>query len=129
MDVVAVIGVVAAATGAAWIIGGPLRSGRFEAQESAHAAQLADLQAAKEARYREIREAEMDYRTGKLSEEDWRAIDRQLRAEAVEVLRRLDALGAAELAEAEAAASAVAAELQPGPQAPAPGTRAGADRA
>ena len=38
----------------------------------------------------------MDYRTGKLSEADWKAIDRQLRAEAVELLRRLDALGAAE---------------------------------
>jgi hypothetical protein len=36
----------------------------------------------------------MDYRTGKLSQEDYKAIDRQLRAEAVELLRRLDALGA-----------------------------------
>ena len=30
---------------------------------------------------------------GKLSEEDWRAQDRTLRAEAIEILRRLDALG------------------------------------
>ena len=36
----------------------------------------------------------MDFRTGKLSEADYKAIDRQLRAEAVELLRRLDALGA-----------------------------------
>ncbi len=35
----------------------------------------AELEAAKEAKYREIREAELDYRTGKLSREDWRALD------------------------------------------------------
>jgi hypothetical protein len=48
------------------------------------------LEAAKETKLREIREAELDYRTGKLTEEDWRAIDRQLRAEAAELLRALD---------------------------------------
>ena len=52
-----------------------------------------DLEAAKEAKYREIRDAELDFRTGKLSEEDWRALDRELRAEAMELLRRLDDLG------------------------------------
>ena len=35
----------------------------------------------------------MDYRTGKLSEPDWRALDRQLRHEAVELLHRLDEAG------------------------------------
>ena len=30
---------------------------------------------------------------GKLSDEDWRAQDRALRAEAIEILHRLDALG------------------------------------
>jgi hypothetical protein len=48
------------------------------------------LEAAKEAKYREIRDVELDYRMGKLSEEDWRASDRELRAEAVEILRQLD---------------------------------------
>ena len=52
----------------------------------------AALEAAKEAKYAEIRDAELDYRTGKLSEADWRALDRALRAEAIEILRRLDAL-------------------------------------
>jgi hypothetical protein len=94
MDVVAVALVLAAATAAGFAIAGPLRGGHVEAEDAAYAAQLEDLEAAKEARYREIREAEMDYRTGKLSEADWKAIDRQLRAEAVELLRRLDALGA-----------------------------------
>ena len=53
----------------------------------------ADLEAAKQAKYREIRDAELDHRTGKLSEADWRAQDRALRAEAVDILRRLDELG------------------------------------
>jgi uncharacterized protein HemX len=96
MDVVAVLLVLVAAVAAGWVIAGPLRGGHAEAQDAALQAQLEDLEAAKEARYREIREAEMDFRTGKLSEADYKAIDRQLRAEAVELLRRLDALGASE---------------------------------
>jgi uncharacterized protein HemX len=96
MDVVAVLLVLLAAIAAGWAIAVPLRSSHTEAEDSAYQAQLEDLEAAKEARYREIREAEMDFRTGKLSQEDWKAIDRQLRAEAVELLRRLDALGASE---------------------------------
>ena len=50
------------------------------------------LEAAKEAKYREIRDAELDYRMGKLAEEDWRAADRELRAQAMEILHELDAL-------------------------------------
>ena len=53
-----------------------------------------ELEARKEHKYREIRDAEMDFRTGKLSEADWRALDRELRAEAIEILRELDALEA-----------------------------------
>jgi hypothetical protein len=93
LDVVAVVGVLVAALAAGWIIAGPLRGGRAEADDAVLAARLEDLEAAKEARYREIREAEMDFRTGKLSEGDYKAIDRQLRQEAVEILRQLDALG------------------------------------
>jgi hypothetical protein len=93
LDGVAVLGVLVAALAAGWVIAGPLRGGRAEADDAALAARLEDLEAAKEARYREIREAEMDFRTGKLSEADYKAIDRQLRQEAVEILRQLDALG------------------------------------
>jgi hypothetical protein len=96
MDVLAVLLVLLAAVAAAVVVGLPLVRSRHERAEDAHAAQIADLEAAKAARYREIREAEMDFRTGKLSEADWKAIDRDLRAEAMEVLRRLDALGAGE---------------------------------
>jgi hypothetical protein len=94
MDVVGVVLVGVAAVVAGLVIAGPLRGGRPEADDAEYMARLEDLEAAKEARYREIREAEMDYRTGKLSEADWKGIDRQLRQEAMEVLRKLDALGA-----------------------------------
>jgi hypothetical protein len=81
--VIALLGVVV------WIVSGPLRAGAA-AVEDVEVARREDLEAAKEAKYREIRDAELDLRTGKLSESDWRALDRQLRAEAMELLRRLD---------------------------------------
>jgi hypothetical protein len=66
------------------------RPGEVERRD---AARRAELEAAKEAKYREIRDAEMDHRMGKVSEPDWRATDRELRGEAVEILRELDKLG------------------------------------
>ena len=51
-----------------------------------------ELEAAKEAKYREILDAQLDFEMGKLSKEDHRAVDRELRAEAIEILKRLDAL-------------------------------------
>ncbi len=72
----------------------PLRwRGALERREEAR---LAELRAAKEAKYREIRDAELDHRMGKLSAEDWRRVDRELRAEAIQILRELDRLGAGE---------------------------------
>jgi hypothetical protein len=52
--------------------------------------ELADLEAARDAKYREIRDAELDLRTGKLSEEDFESIDGTLRSEAIEILRAID---------------------------------------
>jgi hypothetical protein len=75
------------------VISAPLRAGRRNEREAAGAAERADLEAARDAKYAEIRDAEMDHRTGKLSEADWRAIDRRLRHEAVELLHRLDDAG------------------------------------
>ncbi len=72
------------------LVSGPLRSRRVE--EATESAEHAELEAARDAKYREIRDAELDHRTGKLSEADWRALDRGLRAEAVAILRRLDEL-------------------------------------
>ena len=73
------------------VVSAPLRARRAGPRaDPEKEADLAALEAAKEAKYREIRDAELDYRTGKLSEEDWRALDEQLRGEAVEILQRLD---------------------------------------
>jgi hypothetical protein len=49
-----------------------------------------ELEAAREAKYREIRDAELDYRTGKLSEPDYRELDAELRAEALVILDALE---------------------------------------
>jgi hypothetical protein len=76
---------------AAWIITAPLRGGARASDEQLEA-ERAELEAEREAKYREIRDAELDYRTGKLSERDWKGLDRTLRAEAVEILKRLDRL-------------------------------------
>ena len=65
-----------------------------EAGEAADADQglREQLEAAKEAKYREIRDAELDLEMGKLSAEDHRSVERGLRAEAIEILRQLDEL-------------------------------------
>jgi hypothetical protein len=73
-----------------WVVSAPLRRG--ERPEVSDAVRRDALEAAKDAKYREIRDAELDWRTGKLSNEDYREQDRRLRAEAVEILRDLDEL-------------------------------------
>jgi flagellar biosynthesis/type III secretory pathway M-ring protein FliF/YscJ len=70
----------------------PLRRGHADRVVDRDQAQRDELEAAKEAKYLEIRDAEMDFRTGKLSEADYKAMDRQLRAEAVDILRAIDEL-------------------------------------
>ncbi len=49
-----------------------------------------EADALKEAKYREIRDAELDHAAGKLSDEDFALLDAELRTEAVEILDRLD---------------------------------------
>src|SRR5437588_7628391 len=71
------------------VVTAPLRAARRPSEPSG---ELADLEAAREAKYREIRDVELDRATGKLSEEDFRAIDGQLRAEALEILDRIERL-------------------------------------
>ncbi len=85
MEVVLLVAVLAALV--ALLVLQPLRA-RTAAEPSADP--RADLEAAKEAKYREIKDAELDFRMGKTSEEDWRALDAELRAQAIEILRKLD---------------------------------------
>jgi cytochrome c-type biogenesis protein CcmF len=49
-----------------------------------------EADARKEAKYREIRDAELDHAAGKLSDEDFAALDAELRREALEILDRTD---------------------------------------
>jgi hypothetical protein len=76
------------------VVSAPLR--RRGVEDAEESAELAELEAARDAKYREIRDADLDHRTGKLSDADWRSQDRALRAEAVDILRRLDELGFSE---------------------------------
>ena len=52
-----------------------------------------EADAQKEAKYREIRDAELDHASGKLSDEDYAILDAELRREAVEILDRLEVNG------------------------------------
>jgi flagellar biosynthesis/type III secretory pathway M-ring protein FliF/YscJ len=78
----------------AWVVLRPLlRPARVERPDDAR---REALEAAKEAKYREIRDAELDHRMGKLSDADYRDTDRDLRRQAIEILRELDQLEPAE---------------------------------
>jgi type II secretory pathway component PulM len=69
----------------------PLRR-RAEPAPDALEAERAELEALKETHYREIRDAEADHAAGKLSDADFERLDRELRAEAIAILKRLDRL-------------------------------------
>jgi hypothetical protein len=77
---------------AAVVIAAPLRLG--PAVDAREDERRAALEAAKEAKYREIRDAELDFRMGKMSEPDYRVTDRELRSQAVAILREIDEMDA-----------------------------------
>jgi hypothetical protein len=74
------------------IVSAPLRRRNASVSEGAGSDRRDELEAAREAKYRELRDLELDYRTGKLSDEDFAALDRGLRAEAIVILHQLDEL-------------------------------------
>lgn len=49
------------------------------------------LEIARDAKLGEIRELDLDFRLGKLSVDDYRALNATLQAEAVEIMRQIDA--------------------------------------
>ncbi|CAA9476918.1 MAG: hypothetical protein AVDCRST_MAG53-381 [uncultured Solirubrobacteraceae bacterium] len=110
MDPVALIAVIVLFAFVVLLVGIPLRSGTAEAADERERRDIEALQEAKRAKYREIRELEMDFRTGKLTLEDFRAQDRARRGEAIDLLRRLDALGATPAPVEDAGAPARAGE-------------------
>ena len=81
-----------------WVVSGPLRGGAAmrargeSAQGGENSMQRIDLEAARDAKYRDIRDTELDHQTGKLSDEDFEAIDSTLRAEAIVLLHEIDAI-------------------------------------
>ena len=90
------IAIVIVALVAAWV-SAPLRRDEAEVERRVEDSRIAELEARKQAKYREIRDTELDYRMGKLSEADYRRTDRELRGEAIELLRAIDrATGRAE---------------------------------
>ncbi len=101
--------------GVVWFVSAPLRAAALTPGSSVDPAfesiKRIDLEAARDAKYREIRDAELDHQTGKLSDADFEAIDSTLRSEAIEVLHQLDALDVPE----------GVAESGPEPEYPAPG--------
>jgi hypothetical protein len=82
--------VIALLAAVVFVVAAPLRRG--PAAEGSSEPEMVALEVAKETKYAEIREADLDRRTGKLAESDWQAVDGQLRAEAVEILREIDRL-------------------------------------
>lgn len=81
-----------------WMVSAPLRRGaaapRSDAESPSDGMRRIDLEAARDAKYREIRDAELDHQTGKLSDADFDAVDSSLRAEAIDLMHQLDALDA-----------------------------------
>jgi hypothetical protein len=76
----------------AWFVTAPLRRADQSEPQRSEDPRVAELEARKEAKYREIRDAELDRAAGKLSDEDWRRQDAELRREAIEILRELDSV-------------------------------------
>ena len=84
--------VVALVVALAVAVGAPLLRSGEEDHPDLDTETRAALEARKESKYREIRDAELDFRTGKLSEPDFRELDRQLRGEAIAILTEIDEL-------------------------------------
>jgi hypothetical protein len=90
LDLLIVLAVVA---GLVLFLSAPLRRLSPPADLDPARGEQAELEAAREAKYRELRDAELDHRTGKLSDEDYAELDTALRTEAIEILRELDRSG------------------------------------
>jgi hypothetical protein len=73
-----------------FFVSAPLRRREASVPERSEDPRVADLEARKEAKYREIRDTELDRAAGKLSEEDFRRQDAELRRDAIEILKELD---------------------------------------
>lgn len=62
-------------------------------------AERAELEDAKQSKYREIKDAELEYKAGRMTEQQWNETDKELRREAMQILKDIDTLGAQKDAE------------------------------
>ncbi len=74
----------------AWFVSAPLRRRSGTPEPRLEDPRLAELEARKEAKYREIRDTELDHAAGKLSRAEFARQDAELRREAIEILKLLD---------------------------------------
>jgi cytochrome c-type biogenesis protein CcmI len=73
------------------LVAAPLLRGEGDPEPSVDSP-VVDLEARREAKYREIRDLEADHAAGKLSEADFERTRAELRAEALAILAELEAL-------------------------------------
>lgn len=91
MSPLLILAVIVIVAGVALVVGYPVLQ-RAGADDERDSERLATLELRKAAKYGEIRDAEVDFRMEKLSEADYRELDRSLRREAVEILHEIDSL-------------------------------------
>ena len=82
---------IVAVGGAITMIAWPVLRG---VDERAVDAVRAELEDAKQAKYREIKDAELEFKAGRMTEPQWELTDRELRREAMQILAKIDTLGA-----------------------------------
>jgi hypothetical protein len=114
--VIAALGLAALAVAAilfvAWPLVRPPSPVEIEPEVDVGERLLAELRERRDAAYAALRELEVEQRTGKLTDDDYAASKAELRAEAIEALREIEAL---EAPPQEAPAAAPEAEQAPNP--------------
>ncbi len=86
----ALLVIVLLAAAAAWI-SVPLRRAGAPSEPGLEDPVMAELEARKQAKYREIRDTELDHAQEKLSDEEFARQDAELRREAIAILKEIDA--------------------------------------
>jgi L-cysteine desulfidase len=84
------LSLIALASLVAIVVSTPL--GRTAAAGAASDDRRAELEAAKEAKYREIRDARLDFKLGKVSAADHEATEGELQSQALAIVQELDEL-------------------------------------
>ncbi|MFT4050075.1 MAG: hypothetical protein QM648_09600 [Solirubrobacterales bacterium] len=83
-------------SGVVVFLGWPILNGVDERVVDAERAELED---AKQSKYREIKDAELEFKAGRMTEDQWHETDKELRREAMQILGRIDTLGTKKTAE------------------------------